>query len=323
MTFKLSFSSDLLPAEIPEARRFTAWADMQAENTARGAPGVLEWTAHPAAPFEAGFELAGLGDVSIARMTGTLSSARRTPAQIAADNNDLFVLVAPASPGAVSIETCGRESGDVSGSMVLVSMSEPGVARSVDPTNLWCNISLPGAALRARAPMAEDLLATRLPDTEGALKLLKAYSAMVLEGDGYRDPQLTALAAEHCLDLAVLALGARGDAAEAARLGGLRAVRLARQGFRDPGFCAETIATAQGLSVRYVHVLLQESGASLSERVLELRLAAALKLLTSPRPVRIGDVALEVGFSDLSYFNRCFRRRYGVTPTGARGRTTD
>jgi AraC-like DNA-binding protein len=326
MTFKLSFSSDLLPAEIPEARRFTAWADMQAENAGRGAPGVLEWTAHPAALFEARFELAALGDVAIARMTGTLSSARRTPGQIAADNNDQFVLAIPVSPGVVSIEQCGRETGNVSGSAVLVSMSEPGVARSVDPTNLWCNVSLPGAALRARAPMADDLLATLLPDPEGALKLLKAYSAMVLDGDEYRDPRLTALAAEHCMDLAVLALGARGDAAEAARLGGLRAVRLAsilrriRRNFRDPAFCVEDIAAGLGVSIRYVQVLLQESGIGFGERVLELRLDAALQLLVRDRPMRISEAAFSVGFSDLSYFNRCFRRRYGITPSGARGR---
>jgi AraC-like DNA-binding protein len=28
-----------------------------------------------------------------------------------------------------------------------------------------------------------------------------------------------------------------------------------------------------------------------------------------------------VGFGDLSYFNRTFRRRYGMTPTEARRRT--
>jgi AraC-like DNA-binding protein len=35
---------------------------------------------------------------------------------------------------------------------------------------------------------------------------------------------------------------------------------------------------------------------------------------------RISDIAFECGFNDLSYFNRCFRRRFGLTPTAARGR---
>lgn len=37
------------------------------------------------------------------------------------------------------------------------------------------------------------------------------------------------------------------------------------------------------------------------------------------RERRISDVAFDCGFNDLSYFNRCFRRRFGLTPTAARG----
>jgi AraC-like DNA-binding protein len=32
----------------------------------------------------------------------------------------------------------------------------------------------------------------------------------------------------------------------------------------------------------------------------------------------ISSVAFEVGFGDLSYFNRAFRRRYGATPSEVR-----
>ncbi|WP_276519543.1 AraC family transcriptional regulator [Bradyrhizobium elkanii] len=32
----------------------------------------------------------------------------------------------------------------------------------------------------------------------------------------------------------------------------------------------------------------------------------------------IGSIAFEVGFGDLSYFNRTFRRQYGVTPSDIR-----
>ena len=35
---------------------------------------------------------------------------------------------------------------------------------------------------------------------------------------------------------------------------------------------------------------------------------------------RISDIAFACGFNDLSYFNRCFRRRFGLTPTAARGK---
>jgi AraC-like DNA-binding protein len=54
--------------------------------------------------------------------------------------------------------------------------------------------------------------------------------------------------------------------------------------------------------------------------VLERRLEKATELLGDPkwRDRRIADIAAESGFTDLSYFNRAFRRRYGATPSDLR-----
>ncbi|MFC6446121.1 helix-turn-helix transcriptional regulator [Shinella zoogloeoides] len=74
------------------------------------------------------------------------------------------------------------------------------------------------------------------------------------------------------------------------------------------------------MTPRYVNVLLSETGAGLTERVLELRLLQAKAMLSEPRcfNMRIGEIALRSGFSDVSYFNRCFKRRFGCSPRGAR-----
>jgi len=55
--------------------------------------------------------------------------------------------------------------------------------------------------------------------------------------------------------------------------------------------------------------------------VLGLRLARAHRMLTDPRFAAwtIKAVAYELGFGDRSYFNRAFRRRYGVSPSDLRG----
>jgi AraC-like DNA-binding protein len=55
-------------------------------------------------------------------------------------------------------------------------------------------------------------------------------------------------------------------------------------------------------------------------RLLELRLRKAADLLARASEWRISDIAFDCGFNDLSYFNRCFRRRFGLTPTAARAR---
>jgi AraC-like DNA-binding protein len=39
---------------------------------------------------------------------------------------------------------------------------------------------------------------------------------------------------------------------------------------------------------------------------------------TGQRHRKIADISFEVGFKDLSYFNRTFRRKYGATPSDMR-----
>jgi len=53
------------------------------------------------------------------------------------------------------------------------------------------------------------------------------------------------------------------------------------------------------------------------------RLALAYRKLRSHRfsARTISSVAHDAGFGDLSYFNRTFRRRYGIAPSDARPRT--
>src|SRR5262249_7272357 len=132
--------------------------------------------------------------------------------------------------------------------------------------------------------------------------------------------------ASHLMDLAALGLGARSDVAGAARGGGGRAggveggVVVLGKRVSGAGFFAQKLCAAAGFFERYVNELLYEAGASFTLRLLELRLRKAADLLARPAERRISDIAFDCGFNDLSYFNRCFRRRFGLTPTAARGR---
>jgi AraC-like DNA-binding protein len=57
-----------------------------------------------------------------------------------------------------------------------------------------------------------------------------------------------------------------------------------------------------------------------SDFVLMQRLTRAHRMLGDPAFAErsIGAIAYEVGFGDLSYFNRAFRRRFGATPSDVR-----
>jgi AraC-like DNA-binding protein len=150
------------------------------------------------------------------------------------------------------------------------------------------------------------------------------YSDLLLKHPAAVEEAGMAIAA-HLLDLAAIGLGARGDLAAEAQRGGLRAVRLKavlailQRRFSEPDFSAQKLAAEAGLSERYVNELLYEAGASFTTRLNELRMRKAADLLAR-KEGRISDIAFECGFNDLSYFNRCFRRRFGLTPTAARGK---
>jgi len=88
----------------------------------------------------------------------------------------------------------------------------------------------------------------------------------------------------------------------------------------DPNLNAIAVAKMLGITPRYVHLLLEDTGKSFTHHVLARRLERAAALLRDPRwrHRRIAEIAAEAGFADLSYFNRAFRRRYGATPSAVR-----
>jgi len=128
-------------------------------------------------------------------------------------------------------------------------------------------------------------------------------------------------------DLLALTLGTHRDAAEIAKARGVRAARLGlvlaeiKSNYADPSFSEGQLAAKLGLSPRYIRDLLHDTGATFSERVLELRLQKARAMLADRAHdgLKIGDLAYACGFNEVPYFNRCFRRRFGASPTQFRG----
>ena len=78
------------------------------------------------------------------------------------------------------------------------------------------------------------------------------------------------------------------------------------------------------MTPRYVQRLFEADGTTFSEFLIGQRLARAHRLLCEPESshAAISTIAYDVGFGDLSYFNRRFRRRYGLTPREVRGDKT-
>ena len=173
--------------------------------------------------------------------------------------------------------------------------------------------------------MLGDGIPRRIDGRGAALHLLRGYLNTIWRGDILSLRSLRPLALEHIRDLAALTLGAVREAEEIARGRGVSAARL--QAVKNDilarlhtDFTLGDVAARQGLSPRYVRMLFESDKSSFSEFVREERLRRAHRMLLSPRfhDQRIGEIAYAVGFNDLSYFNRSFRRRFGHSPSELR-----
>jgi AraC-like DNA-binding protein len=301
---KKTLSTDMLPRGLDDRQRFLSFAELfeHFSNT-----GELD----PASdvPFRAAMNSIHIGTTMLGRCDGTFTTVRRERRQVLETNDDRYCLA--------------RNTGDRE-SLVLLKLDEPFFCADGASHKRFTNVHLPMATLRAMAAGVDDLVGREL-EPGGALSLAMDYSDLLLRHPGAVDEAGMAIAA-HLTDLVALGLGARGDLALAARRSGLRAVRLKavlmilEKRFTEPDFSAQKLAAAAGLSERYVNELLYEAGASFTMRLNELRLRKAAELLTRGGEGRISDIAFDCGFNDLSYFNRCFRRRFGLTPSAARGR---
>jgi len=315
---KKMLSTDMLPQGLSERQRFMFFAELFEHFSNTGELDPAEDV-----PFRAAMNSIHVGTTMLGRCDGTFTTVRRDKRQVLATNDDRYCLARNTGTRESRVTHRGREFVLRPGSMVLLKLDEPFFAAD-GLKKRFTNVHLPMATLKARVAGLDDLVGRELAPG-GALSLAMDYSDLLLRHVSAVDEAGFAIAS-HLMDLAALGLGARGDVAGAARRGGVRAVRLQavlmilEKRFTEPDFSAQKLATAASLSERYVNELLFEAGASFTLRLLELRLRKAADLLAQPAGRRISDIAFDCGFNDLSYFNRCFRRRFGLTPTAARGR---
>jgi AraC-like DNA-binding protein len=172
----------------------------------------------------------------------------------------------------------------------------------------------------------DALIARRIPAETEALRLLSRYLALAQEERLLAAPELQKVFTRHVVDLLALCVGATREATETARSRGLRAARLhairqdVLRALHRPDLSVRLIARWHGVTPRYVQALFDEDGSTFTRFVLEERLKGVHQALSdeSRRTVPISAIAYEMGFTDLSNFNRAFRQRFGQTPTDIR-----
>lgn len=177
--------------------------------------------------------------------------------------------------------------------------------------------------------MLEDGIA-RIRHDNGALVVLGHYAAALMRGLlPMNSESLTTLATDYMRSLVLamiddakfsVASSTHGPSRTPPSLVAIKAdieVRLAQ---RD--LSLRELAASHGVAVRVLQKLFEAEGRTFSEYMLERRLERARQLLHNATfaAKSVSSIAFDVGFGDLSYFNRTFKKRFGATPRDVRSR---
>jgi two-component system response regulator YesN len=85
--------------------------------------------------------------------------------------------------------------------------------------------------------------------------------------------------------------------------------------FTNPLLNLDELACALFVSPSYLSkVYKQELGVNISQEITNFRLDKSKKLLDEKKKIKLSTLAQMVGYSDVYYFSRCFKKKYGLSP---------
>jgi AraC-like DNA-binding protein len=301
---------------LPERMRIPMWREEFGRRIVR-----VDIEPSSDVPFQAEATLHAFQGLRTLAWQGSAMRFKRSQANIVDGDDSIGIVVC--SPSRSQLSQRGQEIEFRAGDAIALLHSEPAIVSYAE--GLQFGLSMPRDALTSRVANVDSLTMRPISRRTEALRLLMAYLKSALKEDALACPKLRDAVVSHIHDLVALTIS------ECAPLGesSASAVVAARHSaaldhiamhFQDPELSLEVVARCQGISPRYLQQLMTSSGTSFTERVNELRLQRAFALLTEAHGSarRISDIALEVGFSDISHFNRLFRARFGVCPRGVR-----
>src|SRR5215831_18627921 len=305
-------------ADLPEKDRIALWREQYSRLSMK-----LDMEPLNEAPFECTVVARTLPGVQM--MSTAMSPVRitRTREVLAENNNDLIFIINQS--GTATAHARGRDVVLREGDALLMNTSE---VKVFDRHSHGGSLSfrIPRSTLVSIVADIDDAVMQLIPQETEVLKLLAGYAAPLFNDVALATPEFRRTAVNHLHDLVALALSARHDAAgvpngrgmPAARLRMAKAYIVANSNRRE--LSVGSVSAHLGLTARNLQRLFESEGTTFSEFVLSQRLNRAHHMLTEPRFAQspVAAIAYDVGFNDLSYFNRSFKRRYGACPRDIR-----
>lgn len=276
-------------------------------------------------PYRCETALLPLPDPVMGTVAASGTSITRTPELISSDTKDDIVLCLGIN-GRMSASGRGRDIELSTGDAMILPYTETCKVRFPGSGASYTGLPIPRNIIESRVPAVMDLVVRPVPRNNEALQLLVRYLHAQMNKPFPSSPAVQRALVTHVHDLAAIAISAIRGSTALAETRGVRAARLESiktyitANLHRGELSATTVASYHYITPRYLHKLFEGQETSFSRFVLDQRLDRAMELLKDPRYAgqTVTAIAHMAGFNDLSYFNRCFRRRYLTTPSSVR-----
>jgi AraC-like DNA-binding protein len=289
----------------------------------------LDIAALPEVPFRLTSTMRSLPGAVITSNVGSGVRVWRTREFLADGRDDLIMIMNLQGPSVVAQR--GEEIVLDAHSATLGTIGELGGILRPETNNRSLIVNLPRAAIGPLVPHADDAVLRPIAPDCAALRLLIRYAGALLDIDQPLRPELQLYIVDHIYDLVAAAIGGTADAIAIAKGRGIPAARLSAikadilENLLSRDLSIADVSARHGITPRYLRMLFAGEQTTFSDFVTGCRLALARRRLrdTARAGLTISAIAYECGFGDLSYFNRAFRRHFGMTPSEVRAEARD
>ncbi|MGW2635711.1 AraC-like ligand-binding domain-containing protein [Streptomyces sp. NPDC001348] len=260
-----------------------------------------------------------VGPLQIAHVRAGPQAVTRSRRLIARDGRE-YLTLSIQRRGTATKEQDGRESLLQPGDFSLSDSSRP-FRKRLEGGFSFVSFHFPRQELHVGDEDLRRFTATAFNGGTGTAALVSAYfTTMAREAATFDDAARRRVAAT-ALDLLTLMVDeyrgrAASPAAEPPAAALVRVKDHIMRNLADPGLSPATIAAAHFMSVRRLHKLFEEDGATVAGWIRTQRLERCRRDLLRPTAHEIGvaGIARRWGFVSASHFSRAFRAAYGMSP---------
>ncbi len=201
--------------------------------------------------------------------------------------------------------------------------SGDGYRLDLSPANEMIVVEIPRQRLLERLPNLDEVISRRIPGGAPGSRLLHDFLlSLWRQGDQSRaDPLWLHGVTEVLLDLVGLAVKGSTQVPPAPNNPLEQRVKaLIESQLAEPELRTAFLAEELGVSPRSIQNVFAARATTPSAYILERRLARAAERLAAEANTSITGIAFDLGFNDSAYFTRCFRQKFGVSPSEFKAR---